>query len=509
MSRNIMIQGTMSSAGKSLFTAGLLRILAQDGYSAAPFKSQNMALNSYITDQGLEMSRAQVMQAEAAGIIPEAAMNPILLKPNSDMGSQVIVNGEVLGNMTAAQYFRKKKEFVPDIMAAYRKLEQKYDVIVIEGAGSPAEINLKQNDIVNMGMAQMVDAPVLLIGDIDRGGVFAQLYGTAALLEEEERARIKGFIMNKFRGDRSLLEPGIRMLYERCPIPVVGVIPYTELAIDDEDSLSPRLRYDGRREPVDIAVIRFPHLSNFTDFNPLERTKQVSLRYIADPRRLGMPDLIILPGTKNTMSDLRWMRENGMEVQIKQLVQQGTSLLLGVCGGFQMMGSELSDPDCTETGGEMKGMGCFPVRTVFGRKKVRRQVHGRILPLPDAPYRQLAGSTFDGYEMHMGVTEGEGGSESRRLAEIAEESGETGADGPFHLDGCASGGCIGTYVHGLFDSGTLRDNLLRLLFDRKGIVWEGDGQRDYLSYKNSQYDRLADVIRENTDLQSVYRMIGL
>lgn len=523
--RNIMIQGTMSDVGKSLFTAGLLRVLSQDGYRAAPFKSQNMALNSYITAQGLEMSRAQVMQAEAAGIDPDVTMNPILLKPNSDMGSQVIVNGEVFGNLTAAQYFRRKHEFVPDIKAAYHKLEHDYEILVIEGAGSPAEINLKQNDIVNMGLAQMIDAPVLLIGDIDRGGVFAQLYGTVALLEAQERARIKGFIMNKFRGDRRLLEPGLQMLYERCPIPVVGVIPYTELDIEDEDSLSRRLLPGSVRDRIDIAVIRFPHIANFTDLNPLERISHVSLRYISDCRELGCPDLIILPGTKNTMRDLQWMRENGIETEVRRLVGSDLSLLLGICGGFQMMGEELADPYGVEAGGISRGLGYFPLRTIFGTEKVRRRVRGTILTQCSASgsrsvWERLAGSTFLGYEMHMGTSDSVGGAQPRRLMELTDE--DSGSEnsrhrrradritgGGNHMDGCISGNCIGTYVHGLFTSGTLRDNLLDLLFERRGLTRDAAGQTDYLTYKNSQYDRLADVIRKHTDLKAIYRMIGL
>lgn len=497
-----MIQGTMSNAGKSLFTAGLLRVLKQDGFSAAPFKSQNMALNSYITAEGLEMGRAQVMQAEAAGIVPETAMNPILLKPNSEMGSQIIVNGEVIGNMKAAEYFRRKKEYVPDIMAAYHKLEQKYEVIVIEGAGSPAEINLKQNDIVNMGLAEMVDAPVILVGDIDRGGVFAQLYGTVALLEEAERRRIKGFVMNKFRGDKSLLIPGIDMLYEKCRIPVVGVIPYTELDIEDEDSLAERLLSGRRPELIDIAVIHFPHISNFTDFNPLENIENVSLRYISSQRELGTPDLIILPGTKNTMYDLQWMRQNGIEKKIRQLMHAEISLLMGICGGFQMLGKELADPECVEAGGSMQGMGVLPLRTTFGEIKVRSRVSGRILPIPNEMYQELSGSTFSGYEIHMGVTESL--QEVKRLTEIAYLDGSGRS-----VDGYVSGSCMGTYIHGIFESGTFRNNVLRLLFDRKGLVWNGKNQMDYATYKNNQYDLLADIVRENTDIKAVYHMIGI
>ena len=278
MAKNLMIQGTMSNAGKSIITAGILRVLKQDGYNAAPFKSQNMALNSYITADGLEMGRAQVMQAEAAGIAPCVEMNPILLKPTSDVGSQVIVNGTPFKNMPAKEYFQYKKKLIPDILKAYDTLDRKYDVIVLEGAGSPAEINLKKDDIVNMGMAELVDAPVLLVGDIDRGGVFAQLVGTIMLLEEKERRRVKGLVMNKFRGDRKILEPGIKQLYDICPIPVAGVIPYVRLDIEDEDSLASRLETsdsDVSGEKLDIVVIRLPHISNFTDFNALERLPEV------------------------------------------------------------------------------------------------------------------------------------------------------------------------------------------------------------------------------------------
>ena len=302
MKQNIMIQGTMSSAGKSLICAALCRIFTQDGFKTAPFKSQNMALNSFITEDGAEMGRAQVMQAEAAKIRPDARMNPILLKPTSDVGSQVIVNGHVLGNMPAASYFKYKKQLVPEIMKAYRSLEEEYDIIVIEGAGSPAEINLKKNDIVNMGMAKMVDAPVLLAGDIDRGGVFAQLYGTVALLEEEERKRVKGLIINKFRGDVEILKPGLATLEELTKIPVAGVIPWIYAKLDDEDSLAPRLSRVQAGAGVDIAVVRLPHISNFTDFNPLEQQPGISLRYAGDVKTLGQPDMVIVPGSKNTMS---------------------------------------------------------------------------------------------------------------------------------------------------------------------------------------------------------------
>ena len=319
MAKVIMVQGTTSNAGKSLTVAALCRIFRQDGLRAAPFKSQNMALNSFITADGAEMGRAQVMQAEAAGIAPDVRMNPILLKPTSDCGSQVIVNGKVRGTMAARDYFAFKKQLIPDILRAYNSLAAEYDVIVIEGAGSPAEINLRENDIVNMGLAEMVDAPVLLVGDIDRGGVFASLYGTAALLEPHERARIKGLIVNKFRGDADILKPGLEMLEQKLGIPFVGVVPYLHLDLDDEDSLSERLHTGRRAALLDIAVIRLPRISNFTDFAPLERMEQAAVRYVTRTAELRSPDMILLPGSKNTMGDLKWLRQSGLEAAIRYI----------------------------------------------------------------------------------------------------------------------------------------------------------------------------------------------
>ena len=317
MAMNIMIQGTMSNAGKSLLAAGLCRVLKQDGYRVAPFKSQNMALNSFITRDGGEMGRAQVVQAEAAGIEPDTRMNPILLKPTTDVGSQVIVNGQVRGNMQAMEYFRRKRDYIPAVLEAYNSLASEYDVIVIEGAGSPAEINLKQDDIVNMGLAKLVDAPVLLVGDIDRGGVFAQLYGTVALLEEDERRRIKGVVVNKFRGDRAILEPGLKTLEELCGIPVAGVIPYTHVDIDDEDSLTERFGRSTERKLLDIAVIRVPRISNFTDFSPFEHYENVSLRYVDQVSDLHRPDIAarIKPDIGGGIQDFAEAPQNLAELQ--------------------------------------------------------------------------------------------------------------------------------------------------------------------------------------------------
>ena len=326
MAKSLMVLGTMSSAGKSFITAGLCRIFRQDGWKTVPFKSQNMALNSYITQDGKEMGRAQVMQAEAAGVQPDARMNPILLKPTSDSGSQVIVNGEIYGTMRAQEYYTKKQELVPHILRAYRSLAEENDIIVLEGAGSPAEINLKSVDIVNLGMAELSDSPAILVGDIDRGGVFAALYGTIMLLDEAERRRIRGVVINKFRGDVEILKPGLKMLEDLTGIPVLGVVPYLPLELDDEDSLSERLMQKKADESalLDVAVIRLPRISNFTDFEALEQVDGVSVRYVPKRSELGMPDVILLPGTKSTMADLRWLRQSGLEAAISSVMKKAS-----------------------------------------------------------------------------------------------------------------------------------------------------------------------------------------
>ena len=475
----IMIQGTMSNAGKSLICAALCRIFVQDGYRVAPFKSQNMALNSFVTDEGLEMGRAQVVQAEAAKVKPSVLMNPILLKPTTDVGSQVIVNGEVRGNMRAAEYFRYKKELIPDILAAYHKLEEACDIIVIEGAGSPAEINLKTTDIVNMGMAEMVDAPVLLVGDIDRGGVFAQLYGTVALLEARERARIKATVINKFRGDVSILQSGLDMLYELVGVPCAGVVPYVKADIDDEDSLSRRLS-NGMKKEIDIAVIRLPRISNFTDFAPFERYENVSLRYISSVRELGEPDLVMLPGTKSTISDLIWLRESGLEAAVKKLASRGTPVF-GICGGFQMLGKTVSDPEGTEGGGTLAGMGLLDMETVFLREKTRRQVSGR-LDAVEGIFEGLGGREYSGYEIHMGKS---------TAAETL----------------VSRGNVYGSYVHGLFDSDGIADGIVEALCGKKGVRFDPSAAFDGKAYKEAQYDFLADAVRGALDMKLIYDIL--
>lgn len=495
MAVSIMVQGTMSNVGKSLVAAGLCRIFRQDGYRVAPFKSQNMALNSFITDEGLEMGRAQVMQAEAAGIEPSARMNPILLKPTGEMGSQVIVCGEVVGNMVAADYYRYKKTLRPVVAEAYRALAERVDIVVIEGAGSPAEINLKSDDFVNMGMAAIAGAPVLMVGDIDRGGVFASLCGTLSLLEPEERQRVRGLLINKFRGDVEILRPGLRMLEERAGVPVVGVLPHLPLDLDDEDSLADRL-HRQREGVLDIAVIRLPHLSNFTDFAPLERHPLVGLRYVDRAELLGRPDLLILPGTKNTMDDLNWLRTAGFERPIRLLHAQGTPVM-GICGGYQILGEQLDDPDGIETGGSEAGLGLLPCRTRFEPHKTRTRVTGQVC-CKRGVFAPLDGCPVEGYEIHMGRTD-RTGAPALRLA-------QRGAD---WQDGAVGEHAFGSYLHGLFDRPELVDRLVGLLLDRRGLSLTHAAGPDSTSYKEEQYNRLADAMRRAIDLPAVYRMMGL
>ncbi|MBO5452326.1 MAG: cobyric acid synthase [Lachnospiraceae bacterium] len=488
MSKVIMIQGTMSGAGKSILVAGLCRIMKQDGYRVAPFKSQNMALNSFITQEGLEMGRAQVMQAEAAGIKPMVCMNPVLLKPTHHTGSQVIVNGEVLGNMSAREYFAYKKQLLPDIKKAFQKLEEYADIIVIEGAGSPAEINLRENDIVNMGMAKLVDAPVLLVGDIDRGGVFAQLLGTLLLLSEEEKKRVKGLIINKFRGDKTMLDPGIVMLEQKGQVPVAGVVPYMELSLEDEDSLTER--FDKKEESyIDIAVIRYPRISNFTDFNIFEQIKEVSVRYVSSVSELHQPDMVILPGSKNTMGDLKWMRQNGLEAEVKKLAEDIP--VFGICGGYQMLGEQIADPQGVEGGGVLRGMELLPVVTELGEKKVRCQIEGK-LPKLDGVFSNLSELEFVGYEMHMGKTE---------------LSGNDALDEKKMIVSGRNKNVYGTYVHGIFDKGCIATAIVQNLAEKKGILI-GDGVfEDYQSFKEKQYDKLADTLREYLNMEEIYGML--
>ncbi|MCF0228930.1 MAG: cobyric acid synthase, partial [Parasporobacterium sp.] len=492
---NIMIQGTMSNAGKSLLCAGLCRIFRQDGYRAAPFKSQNMALNSYITAEGKEMGRAQVVQAEAAGIEPDVRMNPILLKPTTDVGSQVIVNGEVYGNMKAMEYYARKKEFVPDIMKAYNSLADEYDIIVIEGAGSPAEINLRQEDIVNMGLAEMVDAPVLMVGDIDRGGVFAQLYGTVSLMAAHERARIKGMVINKFRGDVKILEPGLKEIEQLCGIPVAGVVPYIYADIDDEDSLTERFGRSTAAKLVDIAVIKLPRISNFTDFSPFEKYENVSLRYVSSPKEMNEPDMIIIPGTKSTIADMMWLRQSGMEAAVLKAADRGI-IIFGICGGYQMLGHLISDPVHTEAAEltEIQGMGLLEMDTVFLGDKVQTQTSGMFTDV-NGILSCLNGMEYTGYEIHMG----------RSLVVPANHAYDNGILPSVY----GSNNIYGSYIHGVFDGEGIADAILRALCEKNGKDFSLLGIFDVSEYKEKQYDILADAVRKGLDMDYIYRILNL
>ena len=480
MAKSIMVLGTCSNAGKSLITAGICRLLWREGYKVAPFKAQNMALNSYITKDGLEMGRAQVMQAEACCLEPDCRMNPVLLKPTSDQGSQVILNGKVYGNMKAQEFYRNKPFFREEIRKTYESLAADYDILVMEGAGSPAEINLKEDDLVNMGMAEMADAPVLLVGDIDRGGVFASLAGTMLLFDEKERARVAGVIINKFRGDLEILKPGLTMLEDIIHVPVVGVVPYMHLNVDDEDSLSEKFTSRKENALIDIAVIRLPRISNFTDFNALEYMDGVGVRYVSSASELGDPDCVMLPGTKNTMSDLLWLRQSGLEAAILKYASHGKPVF-GICGGYQMLGQSLSDPLGVEHGGEMSGMGLLPHSTDFAAEKVTRETEGTLSSVSGI-FHELSGQPFKGYEIHMGSQESAGN--------IINE-----------------GNVYGTYIHGVFDKDNIAKTVAEALFREKGLDASSVKAFDIEAYKQEQYDILADGLAASLNMDIIHDMI--
>lgn len=487
-----MLAGTGSDVGKSVLAAALCRILKQDGYSPAPFKAQNMALNSYATPEGLEIGRAQAVQAEAAGIPCHTDMNPLLLKPSSDHTSQVVLNGRPIGDRHAYDYFRKegREELRTAVHEAFDRLAARYNPIVMEGAGSISEINLRDTDLVNMPMARHADADVFLVADIDRGGVFASAYGSVMLQTPEDRRRIKGIIVNKFRGDLRLFEDGVRMMEDICGVPVLGVVPYfTDIHIEEEDSVDLQgKRMHAGNGKVNVAVVMLRHLSNFTDFDRLERDERVYLYYTDNVHEIGKADIIILPGSKSTLDDLHELRRNGVVKAILEARRAGKTVM-GICGGYQMMGLEVHDPSGVDGCGIrlLPGLGLLPVRTTMQGEKVTRQVDFTF---------GASSVPCKGYEIHMGKTVLEEGCGAVPLNRMADGS----------PDGClVDARCMGTYIHGILDNQAFIDYLLE---PYAGKAETGNAVSDYAAYKDAQYDKLAAHVRSHIDMERMYRILS-
>jgi len=489
----IMFQGTGSNAGKSILTAALCRILRQDGYDVAPFKAQNMSLNSFVTRQGGEMGRAQVLQAQACRLDPDVRMNPVLLKPNSETGSQVILCGKAVGTTHFRGYTEQRTEIFKTVQRCYDELAGEHQVMVLEGAGSPAEVNLKANDIVNMNMARYADAPVLLVGDIDRGGVFASFVGTMEVLSEAERAFVAGFVINRFRGDVTLLGDALEYTRLHTGRPVLGTVPYLQnLGLPEEDSVSFKqgLLPAGVKdaELLDIAVLDLPHISNFTDLDPLGLEPDVSLRVVRKPEELGTPDALIIPGSKNTLIDLQWLRQNGLAEGILDLAVAGHCEIIGICGGFQMLGQRISDPHGIESGaGEQDGLGLLEASTVLAELKSTLQRRCRHIP---------SGCELAGYEIHHGITSAAG------LEPLI-----TSSDGSMIGAGSPNGLVWGTYLHGIFDADPFRRWLIDRLRQRKG--WQTDGIIRSCYDLEPALDRLAAAVRSSLDMGQIYRLLRL
>jgi adenosylcobyric acid synthase len=501
--KSLMVLGTGSDVGKSIVVAGLCRILHRKGIRVAPFKAQNMALNSFITKEGGEMGRAQVVQAEAAGIEPHVDMNPILLKPTSDMGSQVIIQGRVFRNMKAQEYYAFKTQAIDKVMESFHRLSSAYEVILMEGAGSTAEINLKEQDLANIRMAELADAPVVLVADIDRGGVFAAIVGTLELLTPSERDRVKGLIINRFRGDVTLLEPGIDFIEKRTSKPVLGVIPYfTDISIPQEDSvaLDQKTSQTEALDKVNIGVIRLPHVSNYTDFDILEQEHDVSLIYLTDPTKVGGLDAVILPGSKTTISDMAFLDRKGFSAALRDYYGRG-GMVIGICGGYQMLGKTIADPLGVESqGAAIDGLGLLDLETTMSREKVTTQASAECHP--GSPWMERG--ELKGYEIHMGETRrGDG---AHPLFTIKDRNGK-----PVHVeDGAISedGRVWGTYLHGVFDNDGFRSRLIDRLREQKGI---GKPDRpesiQFQSWKQEQYDRLADHLLKHLDIEKILYII--
>ena len=504
MGKKIMLQGTASNVGKSIITTGLCRIFKQDGYNVIPFKSQNMALNSFITKEGLEMGRAQVSQAEACGIDPIADMNPILLKPNGNNKSQVIVRGKVVGDMSSKEYHEYKLQLTEVLGDIFEEFEEKYDVVVMEGAGSCAEINLMERDISNMGMAEIANAPVIIIGDIDRGGVFASLAGTMLLLPDEYKKRVKGVIINKFRGRKELLDSGIKMLEDIIKVPVLGVLPYTDIKIEEEDSVTTRFKQKINKGDIHIEVVRTPHMSNFTDFNIFETQEDVSLRYVDFGESFGDPDIVIIPGTKSTIDDLMFLRKNGLENQIKELHRRG-KLIIGICGGYQMLGKVLKDPYHVENDlEEVEGIGLLDVETTFEMEKTTTQVKAILDENFHGYLENLSGKEVSGYEIHMGITKRNENSNNFVTVKQKLEQKVNYQVGSVNKE-C---NVFGTYLHGIFDDIDFTRTVLNNIRKMKNLEPIESNVKSFKEFKNQQYDKLADYLREHLDIEKIYEIMN-
>ena len=488
--RNIMIVGTSSGAGKSITVTGLCRVFHRDGYKVAPFKSQNMALNSYISKTGGEMGRAQVVQAMASGIEPEAYMNPILLKPTTARKIQVIVNGKSIGNMSGLEYGKFKTSLKPEIMKSYDYIRENFDISVIEGAGSPVEINIKEEDIANMGMAKMADAPVILVADIDRGGVFASVYGTIMLMTPEERARVKGVIINKFRGDVNILKPGLSKLEELTGVPVVGVMPYSDIDIEDEDSLTDRFKNSKENKGIKISVIKLKHISNFTDIDALSIQDDVTINYVTSADKLGNEDMIVIPGSKNTIDDLKDIKDRGIATEIIKASRNGT-VIVGICGGFQILGERVKDPYGIESDiKEIPGLGILDTETVMEKEKNTIQYTGKLVNSKGI-LEGLDGTEIKGYEIHQGIT-------------VGNESSVTEDD---HIVAVVKDNIFGTYLHGIFDNEKVTRTILNRIRDKKGMEQLGEGIT-FDEYREREFDKLEKVVRENIDIKKIYEILG-
>ncbi len=491
MAQSLFVLGTSSHAGKSVLTAGLCRLLRRRGISVAPFKAQNMALNSFVTASGGEMGRAQVVQAEACGIQPEVEMNPILLKPSGENCVQVILRGQVFANMSAQEYYQQKSLFFEEVLTCHSELAKRFEIIVIEGAGSPVEMNLLDRDIVNLPLARKINASCLLVADIDRGGVFASIVGTHELCDPEDRHRIRAFVINKFRGQESLFTPGIEFLERRTGWPCMGVLPYLDwLKLEEEDSVALDSKAVKKDSPktLNVAVIQFPHLSNYTDFDPLEQSN-VSLSYVTTPEDLGRPDLTILPGTKNTLEDLLWLRSNGFEEPIQILAKSGAAVL-GICGGFQMLGLRLLDPHKVESNRrEVNGLGLLQVETTLTARKTTCQVRAVHLD---------SGEPVDGYEIHMGQTKAQ---ETYPPLFRVLQRGEVATE---EYEGVLHGNVAGTYLHGIFENSGFTQNFLASLARKSGknFRFRSGFNKDQL------HERWADFLEEKLKLELLSEIIG-